>query len=322
MAMVKGSNSTLIFDQETTFGSTPGTPNGTAVYFKDEGFQSETELLASEVLGTNRNQKIPIAGKVTVKGSLSTELAPTHGTFLKHAIGSVTTTGASAPYTHVIKVSTLPTSLCFEKAFNDLSPVQYFLYNGCRINKASFDFKPSGTVAFSLDFAGQKRTTSTTTIDATITDPGHNPFTGFEAAILEGGSSIGVVTGLKFDITNDIQTDLYTVGGAGKVYALPEGKTKISGTITAVFTDMTLLTKATAGTETSLTITLTHGTGLGTAGNESISFSIPELRLKEADPVIKDAKGIMLDIPFEAYYDNGSDASSIVVTLKNTSATI
>lgn len=322
MAQVQGSNCKLVYDQEVTFGTTPAVPATTNVAFKDEGFQSETELIQSEVLGGDRNARMAMAGKVSVKGSFSTELSPAHGTFLKHLVGVVTTTGASAPYTHVIKVGALPTSLCFEKAFPDLSPPQYFLYNGCRINKGSFDFKPSGPVPVSFDLAGRERTISGTTIDATVTDLGHNPFTGFEAALLEGGSSIAVVTALKFDVENDLQTDLYTIGGGGKVHSLPAGKNKVSGTMTTIFADMTTLNKAIAKTETSLKITLTHGTGAGTSGNESIEFLIPELKLKESDPVIKDAKGIMLDVPFEAYYNDSTEASSIVITIKNTQATL
>lgn len=322
MAQVQGSNCKLIFAEETTFGVTPTTPAATNVNFKDEGFQADTELLKSEVLGGDRNSKMAMAGKVTVKGSFSTELNPTHGTFLKHLIGTVTTTGASAPYTHVIKVGALPESMCFEKAFPDLDTPQYFLYNGMRINKGSFDFKPAGPVAASFDLAGRERTISGTSIDETPTDNGHNPFTGFEAELQEGGVSIGIVTALKFDIDNDLQTDLYVIGGGGKVHSIPAGKNKVSGTMTTIFADMGTLNKAIAKTESSLKITLTHGTGAGTTGNESIEFFIPELKLKESDPVIKDAKGIMLEVPFEAYYNDSASASTIVVTIKNTLATI
>jgi len=320
MAQVTGSNCKLVYDVESTFGTTPGTPNATVIPFKSEGFSADIEQLSSDVITGNRNATAAFTGNTSVKGSISTELDPYMGTLLKHLVGSVTTSGASAPYTHVLKVGSLPTSLCFEKQFTDLT--QYFLYNGCRINKGSFDFKPAGVIDTSFDIVGQKRTISGTPIDATATDAGHTPFEGFQAAILEGGSAIATVTACKIDIENDIQSDLYTIGGGGLVSSLPEGMSKVTGSLTAVFDSMTLLNKAINSTESSLKITLAQGTGAGTAGNESIEFFIPELKFKASDPTIKDAKGIMIELPFTAYYTNSTEASSIQITLKNTSATI
>lgn len=320
MAQVTGSNCKLIYDVETTFGTTPTSPASILAYFKDEGFAQDIELINSNIIRGNRNPTQPVAGNKSIKGSLSTELAPFgQALLLKHLMGAVTTTGATE-FTHVFKVGSLPTSLCFEKQFTDLT--KFFLYNGVRVAKASFDFKPAGFVDTSFEFVGQKETVSGTSIDATPTDLGHSPFEGFQAAILEGGSSIGTVTAVKFDIDNDIQTDLYTIGGGGLVHSLPEGVVKVSGSMTAIFDSTTLYDKAVAGTESSLKISLTKGTGLGTAGNESIEFLIPELRFKASTPVIKDSKGIMLELPFEAYYTDSTEASALQITLKNTQATI
>lgn len=322
MPQATGSNAKLIFDQETTFGTTPASPNATIVPFKSEGFAADTELITSDIITGNRNQRATMYGNKSVKGQFSTELSPYMGTFLKHLLGGVTTTGASAPYTHVIKVGALPVSLCFEKQFLDLTTPQYFLYNGCRINSASFDFKPSGPIDLSFDLVGQKRTVGTASFDSTPADLGHTPFEGYMGALQEGGSTIAIVTAAKIDISNDLQSDLYTIGGGGLVYGLPEGKSKVSGTISAIFDSMTLLNKAIQRTESSLKMTLTQGTGAGTAGNEQIEIFIPELKFKEVDPVIKDSKGIMIELPFEAYYQDGADASQMVITLKNTQATI
>ena len=320
MAQVTGSNCKLIVDQETTFGTTPASPAAVLVPFKDEGFQASTETITSDIITGDRNQRSPMYGNTSVKGSFSTELSAYMGLYLKHLLGSVTTTGTGPSYTHVFKVGALPVSLCFEKQFPDLT--QFFLYNGCRISKGSFDFKPAGPVATSFDLVGRKRTISGTSFDATPTDLGHIAFEGFSAELLEGGTKIAIVTGTKFDIDNDIQSDLYTIGGGGLVHSLPEGKNKTSGNLTAVFDSMDLLNKAIARQTTSLKLTLSLGTGAGTSGNESIEFLIPELKLQETDPIIKDSKGIMLDLPFSAFYNASTEASSIQITLKNTQASI
>lgn len=320
MPQVTGSNCKLIYDVESVFGTTPASPAAILAYFKDEGFAQDIEQISSNIIRGNRNPSQPVFGNKSVKGSLSTELAPFgQAVLFKHLMGSVATTGTTN-YTHTFKIGALPTSLCFEKQFNDLT--KFFLYNGVRVAKASFDLKPSGFIDVSFDFVGQKETVSGTSIDATPTDLGHSPFEGFNGAVLEGGSSIGTVTALKFDIDNDIQTDLFTIGGGGLVHSLPEGNVKVSGSATVIFDSTTLYEKAVAGTESSIKATLTKGTGDGSAGNEYFEILIPELRYKPSTPVIKDSKGIMLELPFEAYYSNSSEASAIQLILKNTQATI
>ena len=320
MAQATGSNAKLIYDVETAFGTTPASPAAVLAYFKEEGFAQDIDLITSSVLSGNRNPSAPVSGNRSVKGSITTELAPFgQGVFLKHLMGSLTTSGTTN-YTHTFKIGALPTSLCFEKGFTDLG--KYFLYNGVRISKASFDFKPSGFVDVSYEFAGQKETVSDTSFDATPSDLGHTPFEGFQATILEGGSSIGTVTALKIDIDNDLQTDLYVIGGGGLVNSLPEGNVKVSGTATVIFDSITLYNKAVNGTESSLKVSMTKGTGLGSAGNEYFEMLLPELRYKASTPTIKDSKGIMLDLPFEGYYSNSSEASAIQIVLKNTQATL
>jgi hypothetical protein len=320
MSQATGSNSKLIYDQEASFGVTPGTPAAIVAYFKDEGFSQTVEQISSNIIRGNRNPTMPFTGNRSVKGSLSSELAPFgQAALLKHLLGTVTTSGTTN-FTHVFKIGTLPTSLCFEKQFLDLG--KYFLYNGCRIGKASFDFKPAGPIDVSFDFVGRQETIASASFDAAPTDLGHSPFEGFQSAILEGGNSIGAVTALKFDVDNDLQSDLYTIGGGGLVSSLPAGVVKVTGSATVVFDSITLYEKAVAGTESSLKVTLTKGTGDGSAGNEELELLVPELRFQASTPLIKDSKGIMLEMPFEAYYTNSTEATAIQITLKNTQATV
>ncbi|MDY0212553.1 MAG: phage tail tube protein [Desulfuromonadaceae bacterium] len=321
MGQVTGSNCRLVYDAETVFGTTPTTPAAIVAYFKDEGFAQDIEQITSNIIRGNRNPTTPFTGNRSVKGSMSSELAPYgQALLLKHLLGSVETAGDTAPYTHVFKIAKLPTSLCFEKQFTDLG--KYFLYNGVRVASASFDIKPAGPVDVAFEFAGQKETVSGTPVDAAPTDMGHTPWEGFEAEVQEGGTAIGVITALKFDVNNDIQSDQYAIGGGGTVYGLPEGTAKVSGSATAIFESLDLYTKAVEGTASSIKATLTKGTGVGTKGNESIEFFLPELKFKATTPTIKDAKGLMLELPFEAYYDIGAGASALQITLKSTQETI
>ncbi len=316
----RGSNSRLIFDQETTFGTTPAAPAAQVAYFENEGFAQTIEQIESAIIRGNRNPTAPLRGNRSVSGSIATELAPVgQGVWLKHLMGSVATTG-DGPYEHVFKIGTLPVGLCFEKQFLDLD--KFVLYNGVRVASASFDFAPSGKIAVSYSFAGQKETVGDTSFDAAPVDLGHSPFEGFHAAIEEGGSTIGVVTAAKLEINNDLQTDQYVIGGGGLVHGLPEGIVKVSGSLTALFDSMALYDKAVAGTESSLKVTLTKGDGLGSEGNESLEFFVPELRFQANTPTINDSKGLLIELPFMAYFDDAAAATALQITLKNSQATI
>lgn len=160
-------------------------------------------------------------------------------------------------------------------------------------------------------------------IDASYTAPGHTPFDGFEVAVIQdGGSDIAYLTAVDLSIENNLDGGNYVLGGGGIRRSLPEGKVKVSGTITALFESMALYQKALRKTETSLKLTYKHGTGAGTDGNESLEIFVPELVIAKETPIIEGPQGILYRGPFEAYYNNGADASSIKITLLNAEASL
>ncbi len=316
-----GANAKVIYDDEAQFGVTPGTPASLVLPIVSETVSAKRSLVKTNIIRGNRNQTQARRGNKDVSGSINTELNPYMGKLLKHLMGSKVTTG-TGPYVHTLKVGALPTSLCFEKQFLDLATPEYFLYNGCRISKGSFEIGAEGIISFSLDFIGKKETSGTTSFHASPVDLGHNPFDAFEATIQEGGGAIAVVSNVKFDIDNQLENGVYVIGGGGERRAIPEGSTLVSGTLTALFEDMATLNKAINYTESSLQITLTRGTGLGSAGNESLDIKIPELVYEQASPLISGPKGIVIELPFAAFYDNATEGSSIQMILKNTQTTI
>ncbi len=320
MAQARGSATQMIYDQEATFGVTPASPDAKTLYFISEGLSAKRGINKSNVIRGNRNAVKPTRGNKDAGGNINTELSPYMGTILKHLLGSVATTGAGANKTHTIKVGSLPVGLCLEKGFTDIS--QFLLYNGCRINKASLEFNSEGVIPFNLDFLAKKRTASGSSFDTTPVDLGHVAWDMMEATIEEGGSSIAIITKTTMDIENDLDGGSYVIGGQGERVSIPEGSLLVSGVVTAFFQDLTLLNKAINFTESSLRIILTRGTGDGTAGNEYFEVKVPELIYEEKDPIVTGPKGVLVELPYAAYYDNSSEASSIQMVLKNTQATL
>ena len=64
------------------------------------------------------------------------------------------------------------------------------------------------------------------------------------------------------------------------------------------------------------------GTGDGSAGNEYLEILIPELTYSPNAPVVNGPTGVLVELPFEAFYDDSAEASAIQIVLKNTEAAI
>jgi hypothetical protein len=314
-----GANGVItISGPETTPGVLPVTPAGQIFPFETESLQRKTELIKSNIIRSSRNASKPSRGKRDAGGNIKTELNPFMARQLMMLFGAVTTSGAGPNKTHVFKVGdTLPYH-SIEKGFTDLG--SYYQYLGCKCNKGGFEVNPSGILPFDMDFLAMDRVIEAATFDATATDLGHIPWEMFEATIKEAGVTIATVTSFKWTLENDLDGNIYCVGGGGKRYGIPAGSTVVSGSLTALFDSEALLTKATNGTESSAEVILSRGDGLGTAGNESLALKVDELIFQEQDPIIKDKKGILIELPWTAYWDNGANGTSIMATLKNTQA--
>jgi len=64
------------------------------------------------------------------------------------------------------------------------------------------------------------------------------------------------------------------------------------------------------------------GSCAGTAGNESLEIFIPELSYAPNAPAISGPRGVLVELPFVAYYEDAAGASALQVILKNTQATV
>jgi len=321
MAQARGSKTRLLIDTETTFKSTRGSPDAHVLPFVSETLRLNRNIIESRTIRSSRNPSVPVRGNTDVSGDITVELSPYMGKMLFHALGTFTTSGSST-YSHTFTISELPPGLTIETQFTDLTTPQYFRYNGCKVNSMRLTFKPEGFVDTVFNIIGAAATVTTTSFDSSPVDYTSSsvggPFDGYEAAIYEGGNLLGTVTGLDISIENNLDGNVYVLDGTGQRYSLPEGLVKVSGTLTALFEDVTLYNKAANNQESSLRIVLTHGTGDGSAYNEKLEIYIDELLYQPQSPVINGPEGILVELPFIGYYQNGSGASAIRFILWNT----
>lgn len=320
MAQAQGSKAYLALQKESTFAADPGAPALIKIPFSSESIGRSIALETNDHITGNRNNSAPVRGNTDVNGSISFNLGAYPGELLLGALGSVSTTGAG-PYVHTLKVGNNLPSFVIEKGFADIG--QYFKYNGCKVGKLNLTATPAGFQKASVDIMGAKETASGTSFDATLTDLGDTPFDGFLlSSVMEGGGSITGVSEISLSIENDLDGDTFTLGSNGQRGSINEGKAKVSGTIKGFFENLALYNKAVNQTESSLFIAYQRGTGSGSAGNEYLSFEIPELVYSVKTPAVTGPKGIFYELDFEGYYGNDADASALIVTLKNTQATL
>jgi hypothetical protein len=322
MPQPSGTNCVVAIFDETTYATDPGAPDGQMLYVVSSGVRPQQNLQDSNTLTGARARARPTRGNIDVSGSIEVELsAENHGKLLKHAMGLVNTTGAG-PYTHVLTLGALPVGMAIEHDYSSAisGAGRYEKFNGCRVSSFSVSIPTEGAVTASFDIRGAKSTLGATALDGTLTDTGHTPFSSFQASILEGGIPIATVTAVELQVNNDLDDSVFAIGGQGTRRALPEGFASVTGQITALFEDASLLNKALNDTASSLKLTLSRGTGVGTAGNESIEIEVQNLVYELTGPGVPGPRGLQLQMPFRAYRLGGDNG--LKVTIKNAIATL
>lgn len=322
MAQVRGSDSTIALYEETTYNQAPGTPAGYLMYLTSFGLQKTQNRIQSNILSGERSRAEGVLGNVDVTGDVVTEIhSETMSRLIKHALGTVATTG-TGPYTHTATIANLPVGLTMEIDYGStLSGAGRFVqYHGCRIGQVTFNFPVEGPATSTFSMTGASITQASAALDTSLTDDGATPFSAFDATIDEGGSAIATVQSVDVTLNNELDTSGYTIGGSGTRRQLPEGFATISGNITALFEDLTLLNKALNQTETSLKVIMQRGVGDGSAGNEYFELLVEQLKYAPTTPPVDGPGGLLVKLPFTAYR-SGTQKGLQIIT-KNQIATL
>jgi hypothetical protein len=321
MTQAQGSNVRILFDTEDVFKTNPTPISGEILPFVSEGLRFSRNLIDSKSIRSSRNPQQPVRGNADVAGDITFELAPQYGRLMQHIYGVYGCSVTGQMSTHSFTIGNLPAGMVIEKQFTDIAVPKYFRYNGCKINSFKLSAKSEGMIECSVSIMGAKETVGSSSMGGTVVDRGFTPFDGFDASLTKDGVTLAGVTSFDFTIENNLDGASYVIGGAGERDSLPAGTAKVSGSLTAIFDSTTLYDLAIANTEVALVISFAKGTGAGTAGNESMVFTFDEVILKPQAPVVSGPAGVLVELPFEAYYSNATAASAARLTLKTTTVT-
>lgn len=326
MGVARGINSRLLAWAETTYGVTPVSPDAEVMYFKTFTPGATLQRMIDETISGRRGTPRSIVGNKDVSGQLVATLAPESAfRLLANLIGAPATTGASAPYTHVFSLAgALPVSMGLELDYGPaiVGAGRYLRLLGVRIAKATFKFASSGFCEVTYELRGADFSLSATTpIDAAPDDFGHSGFSMFSATLTEGGAPFAQATDLTIVIDNDLDDSLFVIGGGGVRADLTEGFFKISGAMTALYASGALVNKGINSTDSAIVISLSRGTGLGTAGNEKITFNVPALQYDVTSPQIDGPRGVRQSLNYNAHMV-GTAEQAASVTLLSARATL
>lgn len=310
-AIAVGAKSSILMDVETSFGVPPTTHAGVILPLNTFAVKPTRSKNSSATLTGRYDPAQPFDGNLEVSGSVVVPLdARAFGHWLKAMFGAPTTTGASAPYTHVWKSNSDMPSLAMQAKYGTV----FGLFTGCKVSSMEIQAGGDGELTASVNLVGRDADYSTTNYNSSAASVALQRFSNFQGSILSGGSSLGVVTNFSLTLDFGLQTDIRAIGDQGRVYDLPQGTMKISGGITVFFTDATLLNKAKASEELALSMSFTIDE------DNSLTFDLPEVQLSYDGPTVDGPTGIKQEYKFEAYYNNAAAGAAVVATLVNDKA--
>lgn len=319
-AIVYGNNATMtLFNESDVNYGTRSSDNGQKLFFTTESLKATRQSFDSQTISGDRERLKPIRGNINVAGQIAVEFSPENPLLLLYyAIGSWTTTGSAAPYTHTFITGLKLPSFQAEVNFGDSAPTgqKRHIFSGLKVNTFSLQIPNNGNVTATVDCIGRISDMSDTVIDATPSTTAFNRFSSFEATISLDGTASSSVESFSLTVANELDESVYPISSDGLRAELPNGFQTVSGQFTAFFQDASLLTKAKSGASFSVTLTLSRGTGLGSAGNESVTFTIPTTMLEQTSPEVSGPAGVKLQMSFKAYKDAatvGSNAMTIVI---------
>jgi len=209
-----------------------------------------------------RHTEIDVAGPV---------FADTVGWWLGGILGSVATSGASAPYTHVISLKNAtgigadaqPTSL----TLNDFYVANNRYYPGCKVTEFGMTFNSEGMLEYTARLMGHPSTTTTVPSPSfsTVT-----PTPTWRGTVSIASSTIGYTTDGAVNMTRKAEA-IFGINTDQGPYEVFVGALDTTGNLTFVMENDNELTRFLTNTQPALTFTWAQGAG---ASATSISFTV------------------------------------------------
>ncbi len=287
ITIASGANHGLRYVAEVTPGTTPANPKTTSLTHNSCTLAPSRDTIESGALRDDRMIPFTRTGTDKIAGDIEFELlAGDYDPFLEAALFGTWTD-------NVLKAGKSAHTFTIERAFTDIG--QYGVFTGCYVNQLSLSVKPSAVITGTLGLVGLACAYATSPLDAAPkAPPAPVPFDSFTGTLKEGGTEIAVVTGIELTLNNGVEPQYAVFNRSAAAVSL--GRSQLSGTLTAFFTDGALLRKFLDETPAKLEFTLRHG-------DDAYTFLIPNLTYTGAEHSVQSESSIQLSMPWQANLD-------------------
>jgi hypothetical protein len=193
----------------------------------------------------------------------------TIGWWLAGIMGSVSTAGASAPYTHTISLKNATTGDAQPTSFTltDYYVAENRQYPGCKITDFTLTFNADGQLEYTTKAMGYP---SATSVAATPSFSTTIPTPVWEGTVSVGGSTIGYTTAGSVTVTRKSEA-IFGIGNSQGPYEVFLGALDTTGSLTFVMENDDQLTNFLSNTQPALTVAFAQGAG---ASATNIAFTI------------------------------------------------
>jgi hypothetical protein len=317
----RGITTALWMAFEDDYNDGPAAPDVSSVFnltYIRESVNAPRAKNQSAAMSGRRDPVKPFDGNQDVSGDVEVPVDDTQfGLLLKGFYGSPQTTdNGDGTFTHVWVVSnaSLP-SFLLEKRWTDLDTPAFFRATGIKPDTMSMNVGGDGELTAVFSVAGADGLLSGASFAAGASSIYGTPFKHFHAALLEGGAALATGQVLEMNLGNNLDRDTFVLDGTGVRGGLDEGIMAISGRLRMLFKDTTVLAKAVNGTESSLKLTFTNP-----VNSHALCFEFQEVEYERNVPGTEGPQGLRVELPWQAFFNDGANNSAVKVSLTNARA--
>ncbi len=312
MSQQTGAMASVVMGFESAFNTIA--TEGFVMFINNSTIRGSKNQISPATIRGNLNPVEPFDGNLSVAGQITVPVdSIAFWYWLRAALGTPTTAGTD-PYTHTYKAGEARDSFTIEHQFTELGTSKYFQYTGCKISSMSFSAGDDGELVANFDVVGAEETISSSSFDASPTTLDFARLKNSHLTLTEGGSTLSNAKLVDCNINFNTDTSQYVIGGGGVLGSLPDGVMSVTGNLNTLFEDTTLLEKAINGTESALVLSFSY------SASSALVITFPEIKYTQNSPTVDGPQGLAVSLPFAGYYDNNSDATSIMAVLTNSEA--
>ncbi len=301
MTVADGSQVRLAYIPEVTIGTTPSTPAFQILRYlnSDVRIQKQTDI-PNEVRADRNVASIVDVGR-SVSGTVNGLLS--YGTYDDW----LAMLFCSSWSTDVLKNGTTAQTMSIEETFTQGSGTSYVRFTGVRVNTLDLTLTARQSVQANFGIMGINGSDATTAISG-ATYTAATTTTVFNAGLNVGSLALtGITNSPKMrSLTMRINNNIYQndIVGQYAPYSHGLGRFEVTGTMTTYFENTDAYHAVLNHTDVALGFVLSD-----TAGN-SYTFSLPKVKLLDGGPpAVGNGQPVLLDIPYQAYFDSSSSAS-------------